>query len=205
MQIALIYEKYSQILKIKDMYGCDEKKEDGYGGLVGHVIELKNKYILVPCVGCMHIYNTIHCLHQKYGIDVFIRIGSCGVLSDEIDLGSILLIKEAMNKDALSAKYFSDIEPVADMELLSFFKKHLDYPISNTFTIDVVWEKACGSVSTVDMETAALYCYSNKNCLHAVSISVARDNKNGRIENQELNDLIKDSTRKMINLLEKYY
>lgn len=205
MQIALIYERYSQILDICKLYGVNKERKDDYGGLVGHVLHLKNDYLMVPCVGCMHMYNTLYCLHRKYGFEIFIRIGTCGVLDKKISLGSTILVEKAINRDALSEKYFSDVKPIATEYLFSYIEKHMKLPVFNTYTIDVTWETAKGSAATVDMETSALYSYANKNNLQAVSISVARDNKEGRIKNESWHILIEDNTQKVIDILEECY
>ena len=205
MRIALIYEKYSQILDIcKKLDINSNKKNDDYGGLIGHVIHKKNEYLLVPCVGCMHVHNTLYCLNKKYGVDYFIRIGTCGVLKDDLQLGKSVLIDRAINKDAISEKYFPKIVPQATEPLFSLIKEEMSLDIISTYTVDITWERARSGADVVDMETSALYAYSQSNGLQAISISVCRDNNSERISMEKCNDAVYENTLKVLDIMERY-
>ena len=202
MTILFMFEKYTHIKRILELYN-DIVKQDQWGNKKGHVIQLHNTYVFVPCVGCMHVLNNLYTLVEAYQIDCVIRVGTCGVLSDKIALGEVVIIEKSINKDALSEKFFPNIEPKVSIGISRKIQDCIEIKLKTTYTIDVLWEKPDKSADVVDMETSALYCYGRKNDLECVSISVCRDSSAGRITKEMMERTIKETVQSIINMFEK--
>lgn len=202
MKCVLLFEKYTQIRRIVEQYNSNIKK-DKWGGLIGESIALKNEYLMTPCVGSMHVLNTVYILATKYGYTNFVRIGSCGVRNDEIELGDVLIHDACLNKDAISEKYFPKSACIPTEKL---YKKMmtLNFKACSVYTMDVSWERINTNADVVDMETTALYSLVNELRAEAVSISVARDNPMSRISTETLSDIILRTTMNIIDVIEEF-
>lgn len=202
MIILLILEKYSHIKKILEVYNSSTEK-DQWGNNKGYIVQLRNRYVFVPCVGSLHTLNTIYSLVKEYKVDVVIRIGTCGVLSSDITLGQVIVVEKSINKDALSEKYFSDEKPIISSKYVDQLRNSIGGEFRTTYTVDVLWEKPNKCADVVDMETSALYCFGQHNGLDSVSVSVCRDNKDGRISNGMLETTIIKTVQSIVNMFEK--
>lgn len=201
MRIAIIFEKYSLLLKVAEYFDAFAEKNTS-NAFAGYCFKKTHEYFLFHCVGCSHTHNTLHLVNAKKKIDVVVRIGTCGVTDTRFELGDVLLVGKSINQDAISKKYFSDVIPQADKKLLNYIADSLLFKIVDVYTVDAIWEKPPQGTSIIDMETSALYSYCNYHKLKALSISVCRDNTKKHLKNEEVNDILISTIKSVLNTLE---
>jgi len=202
MNVAIILEKFSHVKSMGEYFKTNVKNNK-FNDFLGYVYEKSNKYFFVHSIGCMHTLNIMHCLHTKYSVDTFVRIGSCGFNEKcNLSLGEVVLVDKANNLDAISKYHLSGANPSASKKLKKLFVEKLNLNIKNCFTIDVIWQIAPCEEAVVDMETSALYAYADDRKIDAISLSIARDDENSRISVQKQAELIRDLCIEVISILE---
>lgn len=119
------------------------------------------------------------------GIKHAIRIGSCGALQPELQLGDLLIATGAVRDEGTTKAYIEENYPaVPDFQLISFIKQALDtnhYPYhlglarshdsfytDKEAAIDAYWSKK--GVLGADMETASLFVIGGLRGIQTASI-----------------------------------
>lgn len=201
MLIAFFYERGKQAELFASRFN-GETKFNVDQGCIGHYVRKKHEFFFTSSLGCMHTLNTAYLLQHKYGICMFIRLGTCGIINPKLSLGEKLLMGRSLNLDAISEKYIPTKMPEASPLLKSLISCYLGYKIVDACTMDVVWASQPENADVIDMETSALYAYANFFNVQAASISIARDDKVNRIGKARQDDLLFQVTNEVINLLE---
>ena len=130
-------------------------------------------------------------LFMFYNVKCVIRVGTCGALREDIDLGDIILAMSASTDSSMNSIYFDQLDytPTANFELLQAAYRHAKNleskihvgPIfsSDNFYDDTndrwaKWTKH--GILGVEMETSALYTLSARFGAKAVSLLTVSDN-----------------------------
>ncbi len=201
MTILFILEKFSHVKRILELYN-NNLERDKWGNNKGYIIYLNNKYIFVPCVGSMHVLNNMHTLVKEYNVDLVIRVGTCGIMSLNVSLGQVVLVKKTINKDAISERYFPNDKPIVCSKFVDQIKNSLGIESKTAYTVDVLWDKPDKRADVVDMESSALYCYGNHNNVDCISISVCRDNSTGALSREKTEDTIRKVVQAILKMFE---
>ncbi len=121
----------------------------------------------------------------ELGVKNVISVGMCGVFSEKVDTGDIIVPDLAFVEEGTSLHYYSDIEcskPHSDLFRLalgnipnskSFHIVSTDAVYRQTFIKEDLWRKK-GAVG-IDMETSALFSVGKILNLNVVSILIASD------------------------------
>lgn len=150
---------------------------------------------------------TVEELHN-IGVEVMIRIGSCGALQKEIQMGDLLLINGAVRDDGASKSYVEAIYPaVPDTEVLfhimaaakaqgfpyhvGIARSHDSFYTDREDEIDRYWSGK--GVLGADMETAALFTIGALRGVKTGSILNTVNLYEGNLE-QELNAYVDADT-----------
>lgn len=162
-------------------------------GMYGYTGTYKGKRISVQGTGMgqpsMSIYATE--LFHHYQVQTAIRIGTCGVIAQNVvDIRDLILVNAACSDSAILTQRFGCLHfaPAADFELLVAahnaannlgLKHFVGECVSNDLFYDennyhTVWEKY--GVLGVEMETAELYTLAAKYRRKALSILTVSDN-----------------------------
>lgn len=122
---------------------------------------------------------------HNLGVTNMIRIGSCGALQPEVDLGDLILVSGAVRDDGASKAYLDPIYPAVADETLLFAceqaarslgfafhtgvaRSHDSFYTDREDEIDAYWSKQ--GVLGCDMETAALYVIGRLRKVRCMSI-----------------------------------
>lgn len=202
MNILIIYEHLSHVKALCSQLSA-EPQFDNRRHLIGYMVKKNNNYLLSSCVGCMHLLNTLHIISKHFKFECCLRLGTCGIINPALKLGQFSLIDYCTNKDALSAKYYSNISPEANQSLKEKFCQLIPN-ISRSHTKDLIWEVPEQHADTVDMESSALYCYCNYNNIKALSISLHRDNEANCLSPELVLNKIQKLTMEIIADFENY-
>lgn len=131
-----------------------------------------------------------HELATAYGVKNIVRIGSCGAISDDVQLGDVIVAMGACTDSKVNRIRFKghDFAAIADYHLLektveSGRKHNIPMRIGNVFSADLfytpepelfdVMEKY--GVLGVEMEVAGLYGVAAENGINAVAICTVSD------------------------------
>lgn len=132
----------------------------------------------------------VHELITEFGAQTLIRVGTCGALQPDLELGDLVLAMAASTDSAVNRLRFSgmDFAPVARFSLLQSayekaIQKGLAVRVGGIFTSDTfydddpdAWRRwAAYGVLAVEMETAALYTLAAKHGVDALSILTVSD------------------------------
>jgi len=132
----------------------------------------------------------IHELLNEYGVKTLIRVGTCGALQPDLNIGDLILAMAASTDSHVNRLRFDgrDYAPTADFSLLlSAYQaaKALEIDVrvgsvlsSDTFYHDDTdsWKKwATFGVLAVEMETAGLYTLAAKFGAHALAVLTVSD------------------------------
>lgn len=130
-------------------------------------------------------------LVDEYGVKTLIRIGTCGSLRKDIDLGEIILASSANTDSSMNRIKFGgmDFAPTANFELLdkAYHKARelsIDTRVAPIFSSDSFYDDntdrykiwADHGVLGVEMESTVLYTIAAKNGLKALTILTVSDN-----------------------------
>lgn len=162
-------------------------------GMLGYTGTYNGKRVSVQGTGMgmpsMHIYASE--LMTEYGVKNLIRVGTCGGLTEAVQLKDVVIAMGAttdsnMNKDRFGSISFA---PVASFELLknAYEEAHnqgIRVIVSNIFTSDKFYDDrgkeknklvaAYGCVG-VDMETCELYTLAAKHGVNALTMLTVSD------------------------------
>ena len=160
---------------IAETYLEDYKCYTSVRNVYGYTGYYKGKRISVQASGMgspsMAIYS--YELYNMYDVETIIRIGSAGAISDELELGDVVLANGVCTDSAFASQYKlpGTFTPTADFTLLQKAVKVLDerkdtYKVGTVLSSDVFygedetlltdWKKV--NALCVEMETMALYC-----------------------------------------------
>ncbi len=159
----------------------------GYTGTYkGHRVSIQGTGMGIPSIG---IYG--HELIHDYQVKQLIRVGTCGCIQEELDLGSVVLAMSASSDSNVNNIHFRNLNfaPTADFELLHrayqvATKMDLKVHVGNVLSTDLfylddpqryhVWIDH--NVIGIDMETSALYTMAAKAKVKALSVLTVSDN-----------------------------
>ncbi len=154
------FDELRQVTSVRNMFGYT-------GTYNGKPISVQGSGMGVPSAS---IYATE--LVQHYGVDTIVRVGSCGALRDEINLGDLIVANAAgtdsmVNRTRMRGR---DIGAAADFDLLrktADTADRLAIPIhvGRLFTSDLFYDPTEGTFELleqygflgVEMEAAGLY------------------------------------------------
>ncbi|GJM27689.1 MAG: purine nucleoside phosphorylase DeoD-type [Cyclobacteriaceae bacterium] len=142
-------------------------------------------------MGIPSISIYVHELIQEYGVKNLIRVGTCGSIQKELDLGQVLLAMGACSDSMTNQLVFKELQyaPVADFELLmnahqAAVSKGISCIVGNIYSTDLFYLEQPNrydrliehGVLAVDMETSALYTLAAKARIRALSVLTVSDN-----------------------------
>jgi len=164
--------------KVRGMYGFT-------GTYQGKEVSIQGSGMGVPSIS---IYATE--LIQDFGVKNIIRIGSCGSMQKNIELGDLVIAMSSSTNSAINKLRFNgaDYSPTANFGLLEKAynlakAKGYSTKVGNVFTSDnfydddpIGWKKwAKFGVLAVEMETSALYTVAAKFGISALTILTVSD------------------------------
>lgn len=157
----------------------------GYTGIYnGKQISVMSTGMGCPSMG-IYSYELIH----FYGVEALIRIGSCGALSDKLELGDLVMAMGVSTDSNYAAQYQINgtFSAIASYSLLAEAvrwaeKKKVPYRVGNTLCTDVFYRNSrvneqwreMGLLAS-EMESYALYCNAAVAGVHALSILTVSD------------------------------
>ncbi len=180
----------------------------GYTGTYkGHRVSIQGTGMGIPSIS---IY--AHELINEYGVKNMIRVGTCGCLQEEFELGSILLAISASTDSNTNLMVFDGLQfaPSPNFNLLDnayHLGKEMELPVtvgqvlsSDLFYLDDphrydVWIDH--NVVGIDMETSALYTMAARSNVNALSILTVSDNiitgevSSSKARQEKFKDMIK--------------
>ena len=159
----------------------------GYTGTYGGVpVSVQGTGMGMPSAS---IY--VHELINDYGVDTLVRVGSCGALSDSLDLYDVVAAIGAATDSAMNRVRFDglvDYAPVADFGLLrtavdAAAARGVAMRVGSVLTSDAFYTDrpdlydrlARYGVLAVEMETAALYTIAARFGARALTILTVSD------------------------------
>ncbi len=161
-------------------------------GMLGYTGLYQGKRVSIQATGMgmpsMSIY--AHELVTEFGVKNLIRVGTCGSIHPELELGDIVLAQCASTNSAMNRTRFGgmDFAPCASFELLEpaailVRKMGIGFKVGGVMTNDFfysddgeewkLWQKY--GVLALEMETSALYTIAAKNKTKALSILTVSD------------------------------
>ncbi|HHF0535749.1 TPA: purine-nucleoside phosphorylase [Vibrio alginolyticus] len=141
-------------------------------------------------------------LIKEYGVKQLIRVGSCGAISEDIELRDIIVPNAASTGNAMNRARFAgyDYAAVPDFSMLKTCwdvseSMSIDVRVGNIFTNDFFYEDPdylmpalkTMNILALDMESAALFSIAAKNRVKALSILTVSDHmvKGGKLTPHE--------------------
>lgn len=132
-----------------------------------------------------------HELINEYGVDTLVRVGSCGALTDSLDLQDVIAANGASTDSAMNRVRFDgliDYAPVADFDLLRACVdvaavREVGIRVGPVFAADAFYTDrpdlldrlADHGVLAVEMETAALYTIAARYGARALTVLTVSD------------------------------
>lgn len=162
-------------------------------GMLGFTGMYNGKRVSVQGTG-MGIPSTAIYVHElifEYGVKKIIRIGTCGGLQSDLDLGILILAEAAYTDSNTQMLYYEDMDyaPTADPELLRQArevaeKNSVVFRQGKIFSTDIFYDETPNrwdpwiqrGVLAIEMETSILYSLAAKNNIKALSILTVSDN-----------------------------
>ncbi len=178
---------------IAEKYLTDAKCYNEIRGMYGYTGYYKGKRITVQASGmgvpsiCLYLYDLIHDHHAKN----FIRIGTAGTLSKDVNLRDIVIASTACSNNNISQMEFPGMTfaPTANYELMrraveEAKRREISYKVGSVLTSDLFYEYKSDfpkmwidlGILAAEMETAGLYTYAAKFGVKALSILTISDN-----------------------------
>jgi purine-nucleoside phosphorylase len=132
----------------------------------------------------------VHELIREYGVQTLIRVGTCGALQEDLNIGDLVLAMSASTDSHVNRLRFHgmDFAPTADFDLLmaahgAATSRGTVVRVGNVLTSDTfydddpnAWKRwASYGVLAVEMETAALYTLAAKFNVRALAILTVSD------------------------------
>ena len=164
---------------IRGMLGYTGKYND-------HDVSIQGTGIGIPSTA-LYMYELIH----TYGVMCIIRVGTCGAIQKNIQLGQIILATAAITDSNTTLHYFKDpdFKPAPDPQLLQEAKdaaRKVNVSIldGKVFSTDLFYsdqthrwdDSAQQGVLAVDMETSMVYTMAAKYDIRCLSILTVSDN-----------------------------
>lgn len=162
-------------------------------GMLGFTGTYRGKRVSIQGTG-IGIPSTalyVHELTHGYRANCIIRIGTCGALQKDLQLGDIVAATEALTDSAAVAKFIRQPHslPKANAQLLSFAEssaKELGLSLKKgpLYSTDLFYsednsrygQSSMQGVLGVDMETSMLYAMGTRNNFKALSLLTVSDN-----------------------------
>lgn len=162
-------------------------------GMLGYTGTYKGKRVSVQGTGMgmpsMHIYASE--LITEYGAKTLIRVGTCGGLTEAVQLKDVLIAMGATTDSNMNRDRFGSISfaPIASFDLLrraydEAQKQGIHTMVSNIFTSDKFYDDrgaeknklaAAYGCAGVDMETCELYTLAAKYGVDALTMLTVSD------------------------------
>jgi purine-nucleoside phosphorylase len=161
-------------------------------GMLGYTGTWQGERISVMGIGMgipsASIYLTELCEH--FGVQRIIRVGSCGSIHPDVNLGDIFVAMGASTDTNVNRLRFMghDFAAIADYGLLSNWTRAADekkasYRVGNVFTTDTfyhnsneIYEVAAGlQIAAVEMETAGIYRVAAEQGCKALAVMTVSD------------------------------
>lgn len=132
----------------------------------------------------------VHELIREYGVQTLVRVGTCGAMQQEMELGDLVIAMSACTDSSVNRLRFAGMEfaPTACFSLLRSAvdgaeAAGLRLHVGSVFTSDTFYDEdpeawsrwASYGVLAVEMETTALYTLAAKFGVRAVSILTVSD------------------------------
>ena len=127
-----------------------------------------------------------HELYNSYNVDTIIRVGSCGGIHKDLNVGDVVVATTAATDNAMTDNLASGfrLSPCCDYHLLSEYLKqnieaYVGQMVSNDYFYqpDENWYKPLEKMGilAVDMETHVLYSIANRFGKKALSVNTVSD------------------------------
>lgn len=158
-------------------------------------------------------------LAELYQSKTVIRVGTCGSLRNDWDVGQCILHTDAVREEGTSRCYLPlEFPASADFFLLkSIYERNPDFFVTGTtWTTDGRYAESDekldfyykNGISSVEMETSALYCVARLRNIRALSLSVVSDHPRaddgpmkGKINADLYNEKVLPSLRKTMEIV----
>lgn len=165
--------------QVRGMYGYT-------GTFQGQKVSIQGSGMGIPSLS---IYT--HELINEYGVKNLIRVGTCGAIQKEIELGQVLLAMGACSDSMTNKLTFDKIQyaPISDFHLLAnayqaATANNISCQVGNIYSTDLFYlddpnrydNLINHKVLAVDMETSALYTMAAKSGVRALSVLTVSDN-----------------------------
>lgn len=159
----------------------------GYTGYYhGHPVSIQGTGMGIPSLS-IYVHELIH----HYGVKNLIRVGTCGGIQKDLQLGQVLLGMGACSDSMTNTIIFKSLQyaPIADFQLLTgAFRAaqsmEIDCQVGNVYSTDMFYlddpdryqALIDHRVLAVDMESSALYTLAARSGVRALSILTVSDN-----------------------------
>ena len=205
MKVAIIFEKYKYIKRYVEKNNYFQIKNQF--GTLGFTKQKKHDYLLSVCMGTSRVINQLSIINKlKY--DVIIRIGTCGIIGDQLNIGEFGIVSKGVNIDAISSCYLKGSLPLPSDNLNQYLKKHLTLIPVSVFTIDLLDQEIDTEADVVDMESTALLCFGHNYKIKTASISLTRDSLKDKsiiLDSDIIIEKIEYITQRVISIFEQNY
>lgn len=160
----------------------------GYTGTYGgQSVSIQGTGIGIPSTA-LYLHELIH----SYGVRKIIRVGTCGAIQPQLELGQVILAEKSLTDSAavnLLTKD-ADFEPCATTELMNEAKRKakalgISIETGTIFSTDLFYsiddptrwhEPNAQGVLAVEMETSIVYTLATMNNIASLSILTVSDN-----------------------------
>lgn len=206
-KVAILVGDPCRVDIICNHFGRNKKLTSKRGFLISETLINDISILVVSSgIGCPSLAIIVEELCML-GVKIFLRIGTCGGIINDLSPGSLILSTGAVREEGTSQQYIDQTYPaIADFELVylfskklcnysggyycgithtkdSFYSEKVELQVSSVFQNEQwkKWKKA--GVAATDMETSCLYVVSSlrnvKSC--SLLISVGEDKADERI------------------------
>lgn len=194
---------------IANTYLKNVKQVNSVRNCLGFTGTYNNKQISVQGGGMGMASNAIyiHELYNFYDVETIVRVGSCGGISESLEVGDIVVATTAHTDNAMTKKFSSNLCPTVSYDLLENYMK---FAPDNTQVGSIIssdwfynptndWWKEHQKLGTlaVEMETHILYALANKFNKKSLSVCTVADhftkpdlNMNSKAREQSFNKMI---------------
>lgn len=161
---------YSQVRGMNGYTGCYKGKK----------VSVQGSGMGIPSMG---IYS--YELFNQFGVDTIIRVGTCGAIRRDVEVGSLIFAMGCCTNSGFPAQYHlpGTFAPLADFRLLETAVQKAEeagtsFHVGNVYSSDVFYEDQAGEkgqwekmgVLAQEMETLSLYCTAARAGKRALSM-----------------------------------
>jgi purine-nucleoside phosphorylase len=159
----------------------------GFTGMYnGKRVSVQGTGMGIPSTG-IYVHELIH----GYGVKKIIRVGTCGALQADLELGTLILAEAAYTDSNTQLLYYDSMEytPSAGSDILQQArdvaeKNSIEYRQGIVFSTDTFYDETPHrwdpwikrGVLAIEMETSIIYSLAAKNNIQALSILTVSDN-----------------------------